>query len=59
MHYFAELSAKIINYYVRRGHAQIASCGFENMVNGWCAGMGIRGSLVSRGFRGPRGGWTV
>jgi len=56
MHYFAELSAKIINYYVRRGHAQIASCGFENMVNGWCAGMGIRGSLVSRVIRGPRGG---
>lgn len=30
MHYLAELSAKIINYYVRRGHAQIVRCGFKN-----------------------------
>lgn len=49
MHYLAELSAKIINYYVRRGHAQIVRCGFKNRELGgkWGAAkreLGLRGS---------------
>lgn len=42
MHYLAELSAKIINYYVRRGYAQIVRCGFKNREFGgeWGAAKG-------------------